>query len=150
MRITFCVGVLLLGLFGCGPVFQLQAPEAFARFDSGDHNRWITADGGRMRIREIPNEPRATLPFWTEALSGHLKRRGYVRKSERCFKTARDLDACTLDHLLARGSGDWVMSVTLFVVEDRLVLIEVVGPWQRWKRHEPALSAAIAQFSPRR
>jgi len=146
-RLLLCVTLATVAI-GCSTVFNLKAPEGFARFESGDKNRWITADGVRMRVREVDNKPKANLQFWTEALADHLKRRGYMNKGQRCFKTTQGLDACTLNQLLARGTDDWVMSVTVMVVKERIILVEVVGPWARWKRHEPALHRAVMAFAP--
>lgn len=150
-RAGFAPVVLALALVitaGCGPVFNLKPPAAFARFKSGDTNRWITADGVRLRVRQLDNSPKATLSFWTEALAGHLKRRGYVQKSKRCFKTSHQLPGCTLNHMLATGTGEWVMSTTVFVIDDRIVLVEAVGPWQRWKPYQAQLAEAVRQLAP--
>ncbi len=144
---------LLLGLTllagGCTPKVDLKPPSAFARFTKGNPNRWITADGVRMRARTVDNEPAATLAFWKEALARHLDRRGYLRKAERCFTTQAGLKGCTLDRMQPRGSEDWVLSVTLFVDGKDIHLVEVVGPWARWQSHEAKLRAAMANFVPR-
>ncbi|MCO4760493.1 MAG: hypothetical protein KC502_03270 [Myxococcales bacterium] len=148
MNKALLAALLVVLPLACSPVYQLKAPAAFARFTTGDTNRWITADGVRMRVREVDNDPKAKLPFWKEALGGHLKKRGYKPKGSQDFQTASQLPASTLTFLLPRGNGDWVMSVTLLVAGDRIIVVEVVGLWQRWKPHEAALHQAIVAFSP--
>ena len=89
------------------------------------------------------------LPFWRDALKGHLDARGYALKSERCFSTTRGLPGCTLDFVVPRGAEDWVMSETVFVDGDTVYLVEVAGPFERYAQVETALTQAMTTFAPR-
>lgn len=140
----------LLGA-GCGGVpFQLDAPPAFKRYEETNDFRYITADGLRLRGRLLENKPIADLGFWREAMKGHLEKRGFVFQGERCFKTERGLDGCTLDFVVPYGAEDWVQSETIFVQGDDLMLLEVVGPYDRYTPQKPALQAALLTFRPGR
>jgi hypothetical protein len=145
-----CLALTALSLAACGGVpFRMDAPPAFKRFEETKDFRFITADGVRLRGRLLENEPIADLGFWREAMKGHLEKRGFVFKDEQCFKTAAGLDGCTLDFVVPYGAEDWVQSETIFVQGDDLMLVEVVGPFDRYTTQKPALQAALRTFSPK-
>lgn len=142
------VAVVLASLGGCGPTYKMTPPNEFKRYEESSDFKMITADGVMLKAREQDNYPKADLPFWVDALKRHLKERGYAFKSEQCFKTSKGLDGCTLDFVLPHGAEDWVMSETVFVVDDRVVLVEVVGPFARFARVDKSLRAALVTFDP--
>lgn len=123
---------VVLTLGACSPTYQLQAPAEFTRFEKADGHKLITADGVRLKIREVDNYPKATLAFWTDAMRRHLAKRGYRFMAENCFKTDAGLPGCSLDFGIPRGAEDWVFSQTVFVADERVVLIEVAGPYSRF------------------
>lgn len=140
---------LLLLLSACGgPSYTLEPPAAFKRYTEGDAFRFVTADGVMLKAREVENYPPADLPFWTDALQRHLEARGYTFRERNCFETKQGLDGCTLDFLLPYGAEDWVLSETLFVVGDRVVLLESAGPFERYQPIEQALKASLRTFDP--
>ena len=134
---------------GCGgPTYHMDAPRAFVRYHETDALRMITAQGIMLEVREVENYPRADLPFWTDALERHLVKCGYTFQGKRCFRTRGELDGCTLNFLLPHGEEDWVMSETLFVVRERILLVEVSGPYPRYAKLEQDLRAALSTFRP--
>lgn len=124
--------ITLAALAGCGADHAIDAPAAFRRYHEADGLRLITADGVRVAAREVDNEPRADLPFWVDAMKRHLDERGYAFAREDCFTTTAGWKGCTLDFVLPYGAEDWVMSETVFVVGDKLVLVEATGPYERF------------------
>lgn len=150
MQTSALISALALALLaGCGgPAYQLQPPAAFKRYEGSSDFRFITADGVMLKGREVENYPRADLPFWTDALKRHLEARGYTFRAEECFRTERGLDGCTLDFLLPYGAEDWVMSETIFVVDDRIILLESAGPFDRFQPIEQELKASLRTFAP--
>ncbi len=141
---------LALFLCACGgaPEYRMDTPSGFRPFAESDDFRYITADGVMLKGREVDNYPAAALPFWADALQRHLEARGYVFKAKDCFKTNAGLDGCTLDFVLPYGTEDWVMSETVFVVGDRIVLLEAAGPFERFAKVEPGLKTALKTFQP--
>ncbi len=135
-------------LVACGPTYQMAVPEGFKKYEDGSDFKMITADGVLLKAREVDNEPVATLPFWVDAMKRHLTARGYVFEHEQCFETQRRLPGCRLDFLLPHGAEDWVLSETVFVVGDRVVLVEAAGPYERFSKVRPALEAALTTFDP--
>lgn len=139
---------LLLPAACGGPQYDLTPPDAFKRYEDDPGLKLITADGVMLKAREVENYPKADLPFWTDALKRHLTERGYVATAETCFDTRHGRKACTLDFLLPHGAEDWVLSETIVVVGDRVVLVEAAGPYERFARVAPALKEALATFDP--
>lgn len=141
--------VLTLGLMACGPPpYTMTPPDSFKRFEDSNEFKLITAQGVMLKAREVENYPEASLEFWTDALTGHLESQGYVVKSSDCFKTARGRDACTVDFMLPHGAEDWVLSETLFVVDDTIVVVETAGPYDRFATIEEDLKTALETFEP--
>ncbi len=136
------------GACGSAP-YQMTTPEGFKKYERSRDFKYITPDGVMLKAREVDNYPRADLPFWTQALRRHLEERGYAFSAEKSFRTAAGREGATLTFLLPHGAEDWVLSVTLFVVAERLVLIEAAAPYSRFAPREAAIAAALATFEPR-
>jgi hypothetical protein len=148
--IFIAVALVALGVpAACSAPYTMSPPPSFKRFEDSREFKWITADGVMLKAREVDNYPEATLEFWTDAMSRHMLSQGYAAKGEkRCFKTAEKRDGCTVDFLLPYGVEDWVLSETLFVVADRIVLVEATGPFDKYAPIEAELQKALETFSP--
>jgi hypothetical protein len=134
----------------CGPPpYAMAPPASFKRFEEAREFKWITADGVMLKAREVDNYPEADLAFWVDAMARHMIAQGYVKKGERCFDAEGGRKACTLDFLLPHGAEDWVLSETLIVVEDDIVLVEAAGPFERYAPLEPELQKALDTFAAR-
>ncbi|HUT78881.1 MAG TPA: hypothetical protein VM285_14385 [Polyangia bacterium] len=144
------ISLLTLAFCACKPPYSMELPDGFKRFGRTSDYRLITADGVRVEAREVENYPAASLEFWTEALELHLAAQGYAPKSRRCFETTKGLAGCTVDVMLPHGAEDWVLSTTLFVVGERIVLVEAAAQFERFSPVEERLRAAIATFDPGR
>lgn len=142
------VALLMVTLLaGCGPTFTMQAPSAFRQFEDRGGFRLITADGVRVMARAVENTPQADLPYWIDAMKRHLDRRGYAVQAEGCFTTAAGREGCTVDFLLPNGAEDWVMSQTVFVDGELLILVEATGPFDRFQRVALAYKKALESFA---
>jgi hypothetical protein len=142
------VAVLGCWLVGsaCGPTFKMTTPDGFVKYEEGSDFKMITADGVRLKARQVENYPRADIAFWKDALARHMTERGYAKKSEHCFKTQKGLDGCTLDFLLPYGADDWILQETIFIEGDRIVLVEVAGPFQLFQAYAKPLQEALLSF----
>jgi hypothetical protein len=140
---------ILLCSSGCSTVpYSMDAPAQFKRYDDDDNFRFITADGVMLKAREVDNYPRASLHFWKDASREHLEKMGYVHNGTRCFKTRKGLDGCTLTFALPHGAEDWIFQETIFVVSQRLVLIEAAGEFAKFNAVAAALEKSLETFSP--
>jgi len=156
MARSFPIAVTVLvaaaaALASCGPPpYSMSSPASFKRFEESREFKWITADGVMLKAREVDNYPEAALDFWVDAMSRHMIAQGYVQKGEqRCFDTKRGRKACTAEFMLPHGAEDWVLSETLFVVDDDIVLVEAAGPFDRYALVEAELQKAALTFEPR-
>lgn len=132
----------------CTPPYTMNNPDSFKRFEESRDFRFITADGVMLKARQVDNYPDASLDFWTDAMGRHMDSQGYVLKSKECFQTNRGLNGCTLDFMLPHGAEDWVLSETLFVVDDQIVLVEAAGPFERFSPVEKELKESLKTFEP--
>ena len=140
--------ILLILLSACGPHYQMQAPTGFVKYEKRSKFEYITANGVRMKAREAKNYPKADLPFWIDALKRHEAARGYILKEDKCFQTAKGLAGCTAEFVLPLGAEDWTLSVSLFVVDDRIVIVEAAGPYDRFAKVSASINAALRTFEP--
>jgi hypothetical protein len=142
----------LLAMFGavsaCTPRHGLTLPGEFARYEHGDTNRWVTAEGVVLRAREVEDPPKATLSFWTEALVHHLERRGYRVSKPVSFRTTGAIDAQRIDAITHRGAEDWLLVTALYVHGERLFLVEATGPWAQLQPMDASLQRALVGFEP--
>jgi hypothetical protein len=136
-------------LAGCaGPSVSMRPGPSFKRYEQSDGLKLITASGVRVKAREVENYPVADLPFWQDALERHLVERGYVLASKDEFRTEGGLPGATLDFVVPHGAEDWVLSETLFVVGDRVVLVEAAGPFALFEPVRAELRASLRTFDP--
>ncbi|MFO8073738.1 MAG: hypothetical protein R6V85_17895 [Polyangia bacterium] len=133
----------------CGPPpYRMELGDSFKQYDESRDYKLITAEGVRVKAREVDNYPKADLEFWTDALAGHLAERGYALDSRECFETDAGLAGCTLDFALPHGAEDWAFSTTLFVVDDEVIVLEAAASYERFTEIEEELDAMVRTFSP--
>ena len=143
----FLLATGALWLTACGGAeHRLDPPAAFRAYAETDDLRLITADGVRVATREVDNEPLADLDFWVDAMKRHLDKRGYALAGEDCFTTEAGQKGCTLDFVLPYGAEDWVMSETIFVYGDTVVLVEAAGPFPRFQAVSEPYRKALRSF----
>jgi hypothetical protein len=138
----------LLLLASCAKPFAMELPKELKRYDGDPTLKLISADGVRVKARELQNYPAGDLAFWADAMKVHLDARGYVFKSKSCFETKKKLGGCTLDFLVPHGPEDWILSETIFVSGDRLILIEAAAPYEKMGKIEESYKAALTTFDP--
>ncbi|MBN2804119.1 MAG: hypothetical protein JXR91_13580 [Deltaproteobacteria bacterium] len=145
----FTACLFMITTIGCSTCpYTMKIPDAFKRFDSKKEFKFITADGVKLKARESDNYPKASLNFWKDATREHLVQTGYTITGTNCFKTTDGLDACTLKFALPQGAEDWTFWETIFVVDEKLVLIEAAGEYTRFTKIEKELETSLASFNP--
>lgn len=142
------LSVALSSLGGCATTkMQIELPKELKRYEHENTLKLISADGVRVKARELDNYPKGDLDFWSDAMKTHLDHRGYVFKTKRCFETKRQkLNGCTLEFVVARGPEDWLFSQTIFVAGEKIILIEAAAPFERLTKLEPSYTAALKTF----
>lgn len=144
----FSAALLLTLMAGCGVPYTMETPTAFRKYEETKEFKMITADGVKLKAREVENYPKASLDFWTDASKKHLVKSGYTHQETTCFKTAQKLDGCTIRFMLPHGAEDWVYQETLFVVDDTIVIVEAAGEWEKFKTVQDDLQEKLKTFRP--
>jgi len=128
--------------------YTMDTPPQFKQYKECDSFKMITANGVKLKAREVENYPKASLDFWTDASVGHLEKSGYTHKETTCFKTEKNLDGCTVQFVLPHGAQDWVYQKTIFVIEDTIILIEAAGEWDKFMAINKSLNSKLKTFNP--
>jgi hypothetical protein len=147
VRTDRLLACLALAAVACGPRYTIEAPPGFVRYEA-EPNQLISADGVRLRLRAVDNDPEASLAFWEEALRRHLEERGYVLRRSAALD-AGGMPGHVLDFVVPHGAVDHALRVALFVRGDEIVLVEAGGLFDRFQRHDEALARALATVRPR-
>lgn len=135
---------------GCSG-FALRPPEHFVELEepewSGFALRAVNADGVVLGVREVDNDPRGTLTFWTDAIRNRLRTvRGYALLDERQVKAASGHTGYQM--LLGRDEGSQTYDywVTVFVTDDQVLVVEAGGRREEFARVQSAVRRAIDGF----
>ena len=152
-RLSICYFLLIFASVAgvaCGPpAYTYRPPESFKQYEKSREFKFITANGVMLKAREVENYPHAELAFWTDALRRHLESRGYILKAQNQFTTTAGQETCTLSFVLPHGAEDWVLSETIFVVDDTIVLLEAAGPFDQFVKIEKEYEESLKTFDPR-
>ena len=116
-------GAILLLFSACKP-FAAQVPDTFAGFE--DNTRAVHSSGVVYRVRAVPHEPEAPLPFWKEALKVRMLDSGYTFVEEGDLKKAA-LPGAWLEVATAVGQQDHAYLMAVFVHDSHLVIAEAAG-----------------------
>lgn len=128
--------------------YTMKTPAHFKKYKSKREFKMITANGVKVKARQVDNYPKASLDFWKDATKEHLVKKGYSHQKTDCFKTAAGLKGCTIKFALPKGAEDWIYQETIFVVEEQLVLLEATGEFSRFAAVEKELNDALITFKP--
>jgi hypothetical protein len=145
-RMALTCALAGLAMVACASAYHMDPPPAFRAYEESKDPKWITSDGVMLKVRRVDNYPKADLQFWVEAMREHMLRQGYAATPTQCFRTTNKLDGCRVDFVLPNGSEDWVMSETLFVVDEDVHLVEAAGPYARFNKVEGELQQALVSF----
>lgn len=151
-RFPFFV-VLVLGLVGCGPGYHLENPTDFLRFDRyndashGYEFRARNADGVALALRVIENRGEGSLGFWRDALRNQLTvGLGYALLEETEARAASGEVGVRFVCGRDQGGVSYGYSLTLFVADERVFVLEAGGVREAFDRARPAIDATVADF----
>jgi hypothetical protein len=153
---------LSLAAAGCGeaavaPRSALETPESFLELDQLEYSEYVyraaSADGVVVGLREIPNERRGSLGFWSDAIRNQLRDGGaYALLDERDVTGQGGLRGRQLRFGRDQAGHPFRYWVTLFVRNEGdapwLWIIEAGGEQETFDQHQDAVSALIASFAP--
>lgn len=143
--------VLLLALVGCGRTFGIATPPGFVELEDQEPEfayRSASADGIVIGVREVKHEPRGDKDFWVQSVRDRmLQGSGYALLEERDVKTISGMKGVQFRFGRDEGGKPMNYTLTLFVTENYLYLIEFGGTRDQMQRYEPRLNWVIDNFS---
>lgn len=149
-----------LALSGCGAVscalltacsaVSIHTPKGFVELDDQTEYdyRATSADGLVIGVRELDNQPRGELAFWTRAIENQLRRQGgYALLETRDVRSKDDVPGKQLRFGHDEGKQPHLYQVTLFVTPDTIAVLEVGGTKELVTAHAAEVDGAVASYS---
>jgi hypothetical protein len=138
----FAAAALLCSALACSS-FKATPPKGFAVYEDGDNYRAVSPDGVVFRVRNVDNEPEATLAFWSEALAKRMTDAGYIKLGEQAV-SARGVDGKLIELAAPLGNRDYSFAIAVFVDGDDVVLVETAGEVALFASKRDDVLAAIS------
>ena len=144
---------LLLTTGACSRHFVSATPPGFVdmgtNYPAGEY-RATTADGVVIGIRNIDNDPKGELGFWSRVLENRMREMGgYALIDKRQVTNRAGATGTQLRFGHDEGRTPHLYWVTLFVTEKRLFIIEAGGTRAEMERQEAQINWAIQNFLPK-
>lgn len=150
MRRLLALVFLALVLLGCGPSFQAATPPGFVNLDEEYSNydyRATTADGLVLAVRELEHEPKGDMAFWVRAIENEMRTRGgYAHLGTQDVQTRQGLKGKQLRFGHDEGNRPHLYTVTLFVTDDHIYLLEAGGTKEQMTKHADQVNWAVDNF----
>jgi hypothetical protein len=146
----FAASVFALAVAACHPNAQLQAPEGFAQLDGQKSYDWraASAQGVVLAVRTEPNEPRANVDFWADAIDVRLRRGGYTAEARKDVKSASGVDGKQLRYSRVEDQRIYRYWLTVFVTGDRVYVVEAGGDKDSFDPAEKLVERAVTTVKP--
>ena len=145
--ITIILSFLII--LGCetGKNYRVKSPDDFAEFTKEkSHFKAISADGVRLRVYSIDNDPYGDMKMWKGAISNYLKGTGYQINSQKEVVASNNLKGDYTEYLYRYNGENYIYSVTLFVDRDNIYIIEAGGIESYYKKRRNSIKKLISEF----
>jgi hypothetical protein len=134
--------LLILVFVACEDIV-VKTPAGFAALDTEDQYAAMSPEGMIYRVRVVPNSPKQSLEFWTEALANHLEKEGYVPVS-----TGNDFEAAGILGSLSEWTvpyrGDtYKYLVGILVADETIAVAEASSSHEVYSRHRTAVLESL-------
>ena len=144
MKHALIIVLIATGASFCTRPYQIDPPRDFVVFDREADFKAISADGVRIKARELPNNPKGDLDLWTRTILLQLENQGYtVDKQERIKPATGQAGRLIASHYLIRNVK-YAYWTAIFVRGETLLLIESAAPAEDFARHESAIRRSLA------
>ncbi len=166
MRSSILPAIALVLVAGCGAGAQLTTPNGFGVLD--DQKEYVyratSPDGVVLAIRGEPNELRANLEFWADALDRKLRNQsisgscgpGHVNQPQ-CYvadgeptaaRSSAGIPGKQLRYTITVNGRPHRYWLTVFVTEGKVWMVEAGGDKDRFTgKTEEAVKKAIESFT---
>lgn len=139
-----------LSLSACGHDFHAATPRGFVELEDQERYdyRATSADGLVIGVRELDNEPRGELDFWTRAIENQLRgRHGYALLETRSVKSKDGVHGKELRFGHDEGKSPHLYYLSVFVTPKHIALLEIGGTKELMLKSVAATDFAVANFS---
>lgn len=138
------VVMLSLAAAACGPTSHLAAPDGFAHVGGTFDDRVASASGVVVGTRVVPNEPKANLDFWTQAIDLRLRQRGYEPSEQpQDVKSDSGLPGRSLHYVYFDGTRKNRYFVDVYATSRRILLVEAAGDATEFDATMPKVVATM-------
>ncbi len=152
MRRTLLLPLCLLLLTACGHSFQAATPPGFIELENQDDYgyawRATTADGVVLAVREIDNDPKGPIEFWTRAIENSMRQRGgYALLGQGDVKNAQGLTGKQLRFGHDEASKPHLYTVTVFVTDSHIYVLEAGGTKEQMQAQAKQIDWWVRSFT---
>ena len=128
----------MLGFVACEDIV-VKTPAGFAALDAENQYAAMSPEGMVFRVRVVPNSPKQSLEFWTEALTNHLEKEGYVPVSaDNDFEAAGILGSYSEWSVPYRGDT-YKYLIGILVADETIAVAEASSGHDVYSRHRTAV-----------
>ncbi|MBN1836802.1 MAG: DUF4349 domain-containing protein [Spirochaetales bacterium] len=130
--------ILLLLIVSCKEIL-VETPARFAALELENQFAAMSPEGMVYRVRVMSNSPPQTLEFWTEALTNHLEREGYVPVSADNGFSAGGVRGSFSEWTVPYRNDTYKYLTGVLVGEATLAVAEASGSHEVYDRHRAAV-----------
>jgi len=128
----------------CAPASRLSAPDGFAHVGGEFDDRVASATGVVVGTRAVPNDPKANLDFWTQAIDLRLRQRGYeLAEQPQDVKNDAGLPGRSLHYTFFDGTRKNRYFVDVYATSRRILLVEAAGDAADFDANMPKIVATM-------
>jgi hypothetical protein len=128
----------------CAPASRLAAPDGFAHIGGEYDDRVASANGIVVGTRVVPNDPKANLDFWTQAIDLRLRNRGYEPSEQpQDVKNDAGLVGRSLRYVYFDGTRKNRYIVDVYATTRRIMLVEAAGAATDFDANLPKVVATM-------
>lgn len=142
------VAVCGMGCGGSG--FVVVTPPGFVELDDQEPSydyRATSADGVVVAVRQIDHKPKGDLAFWVQAIRNRMRERaGYALLDTVDVATKSGLKGTQLRFGRDEKGESMLYTVTVFVTEDRIFLVEFGGTKEQMARQTKHVAWMLENF----
>jgi len=151
MRYLVWLGAIVLVATGCGgSAFFTATPPGFVELEDQEPDyqyRATSADGVVVAIREIEHEPKGDKEFWVQAIRNRMRERaGYALLATQPVKTKSGMEGTQLQFGHDEKGQSMLYTLTIFVTEDHIFLLEFGGTKEEMTRQAAHLAWVVENF----
>ena len=139
-----------LAVAACHPNAQLQAPDGFAQLDGQKSYDWraASAQGVVLAVRTEPNEPRANVDFWTDAIDLRLRGSGYTAEARKDVESASGVAGKQLRYSRVEEQRTYRYWLTIYVTGNHVYVVEAGGDKESFDPAQKLVERAVTTVKP--